>query len=78
MDLAGMAALGAGIAAIGVIGGGIGTGIATGKAVEGIAKQPDASSKIMSAMIVGGALSEATSIYGFLIGLLLILFGVRA
>lgn len=77
MDLAGMAAIGAGIAALGVIGGGIGTGIATGKAVESIAKQPEASGKIMSAMIVGGALSEATAIYGFLIGLLLILFGVR-
>lgn len=77
MDLAGMAAIGAGIAALGVIGGGIGTGIAAGKATESIAKQPEASGKIMSAMIVGGALSEATAIYGFLIGLLLILFGVR-
>ncbi len=77
MDLAAMAAIGAGIAALGVIGGGIGTGIAAGKAAEGISKQPEASGKIMSAMIVGGALSEATAIYGFLIGLLLILFGVR-
>ncbi len=77
MDLAAMAALGAGIASLGVIGGGIGTGIAAGKAVESIAKQPEASGKIMSAMIVGGALSEATAIYGFLLGLLLILFGVR-
>ncbi|MEG1256478.1 ATP synthase F0 subunit C [Clostridium sp.] len=75
--VAGMSAIGAGIAAIGVIGGGIGTGNATGKAVEGIAKQPEASSKIMSALIVGGALSEATAIYGFLLGLLLILFGVK-
>lgn len=77
MDLASMAALGAGIASLGVIGGGIGTGIAAGKAVEGIAKQPEASGKIMSAMIVGGALSEATAIYGFLLGLLLIIFGVK-
>ncbi|MDU1413049.1 MAG: ATP synthase F0 subunit C [Clostridium sp.] len=75
--VAGMSALGAGIAALGVIGGGIGTGIATGKAVEGIAKQPEANGKIMSALIIGGALSEATAIYGFLLGLLLILFGVK-
>ncbi|MEG2934960.1 MAG: ATP synthase F0 subunit C [Clostridium sp.] len=75
--IAGMSAIGAGIAAIGVIGGGIGTGNATGKAVEGIAKQPEANSKIMSALIIGGALSEATAIYGFLLGLLLILFGVK-
>lgn len=75
--VAGMSALGAGIAALAVIGGGIGTGNATGKAVEGIAKQPEASNKIMSALIIGGALSEATAIYGFLLGLLLILFGVK-
>ena len=71
--VAGMCAIGAGIAAIGVIGGGIGTGNATAKAVEGISKQPEASDKIMRALVIGGALSEATAIYGFLIALLLIL-----
>lgn len=75
--VAGMCAIGAGIAAIGVIGGGIGTGNATAKAVEGIAKQPEASDKIIRALVIGGALSEATAIYGFLIALLLILFGVK-
>ena len=75
--IAGMSAIGAGIAAIGVIGGGIGTGNATGKAVEGIAKQPEASDKILRALVIGGALSEATAIYGFLIALLLILLGVK-
>ena len=63
----------AGMSAIG----GIGTGNATAKAVESIAKQPDASGKIMSALIIGGAFSEVTAIYGFLIGLLLVLFGVK-
>ena len=62
---------------ISVIGGGIGTGIATGKAVEGVAKQPEASGKITTTLIIGGALSEATAIYGFLVALLLFLFGVR-
>ncbi|GAA0121286.1 MAG: ATP synthase F0 subunit C [Clostridium argentinense] len=75
--IAGMSAIGAGIAALSVIGGGIGTGNATAKAVESIAKQPDASGKIMSALIIGGAFSEVTAIYGFLIGLLLVLFGVK-
>lgn len=75
--IAGMSALGAGFAALSVIGGGIGTGLATAKATESIAKQPDASGKIMNALIIGGALSEATAIYGFLIALLLILFGVK-
>lgn len=58
----GMMALGAGIAALACIGGGIGTGMATGKAVESIARQPEASGKIMTALIIGGALSEATAI----------------
>ena len=75
--IAGMCAIGAGIAALGVIGGGIGTGNATAKAVESIAKQPEASDKITRALVIGGALSEATAIYGFLIALLLILFGVK-
>ncbi|QGU94138.1 ATP synthase F0 subunit C [Clostridium bovifaecis] len=71
--VAGMCAIGAGIASLACIGGGIGTGNATAKAVEGVARQPEASSKIMTTMIVGSALSEATAIYGFLIGILLVL-----
>lgn len=70
--VAGMCAIGAGIAALGCIGGGIGTGNATSKAVEGVSRQPEASGKIISTLIIGGALSEATAIYAFLLGLLLI------
>ena len=73
----GMTALGAGLAAIGCIGGGIGTGNATAKAVESIARQPEASSKIMTMLIIGGALSEATAIYSLLISILLIFVGVK-
>ena len=43
----GMSAIGAGLAAIGCLGGGIGTGNAAGKAVEGIARQPEASGKLL-------------------------------
>ena len=68
----GMAALGAGIAAIGCLGGGIGTGIAAGKAVEGVSRQPEASGKITSTLIIGAAFSEVTAIYCFLIALMLI------
>jgi F-type H+-transporting ATPase subunit c len=67
----GLAAIGAGLAAIGCIGGGIGVGNATGKAVEGVSRQPEVSGKIMSTLIVGAALSEATAIYAFLIALIL-------
>ncbi|MHC6181266.1 ATP synthase F0 subunit C [Clostridium sp. JNZ X4-2] len=67
-----MAAIGAGLAAVGCLGGGIGTGNAAGKAVEGVSRQPEASGKIISTMVVGAAFSEATSIYALLVALLLV------
>ena len=70
--VSGMAAIGAGLAAIGCIGGGLGTGNAAGKAVEGVSRQPEASGKILSTMIIGAALSEVTSIYALLVALILI------
>ena len=69
-----MIAIGAGIAALTGAGAGIGIGLATSKAVEGIARQPEASGKITSNLLLGCALAEATAIYGFVIGLLIILF----
>lgn len=52
---------------------GIGIGIATGKAAEAIARQPEAESKISKNLILGCALAEATAIYGFIIGILIII-----
>ena len=68
-----MIAIGAGIAALTGAGAGIGIGLATSKAVEGIARQPEASGKITSALILGCALSEATAIYCLVIGLMIII-----
>lgn len=68
----GLIALGAGIAAIGVLGGGIGIGIIGGKAVEAIARQPEAKSDIMSTMIISIAFSEVTSLYALIVSILLI------
>ena len=65
-------AIGAGIAVLGALGAGIGIGIATGKATESIARQPEAAGKIQSALILGAGLSEATAIYGFVIALMII------
>ena len=67
-----MLAIGAGIAALACIGAGLGLGIATGKAVDATARQPEAASKITTALILGGALAEATAIYGFVIALMII------
>ena len=63
-------AIGAGIAVLGALGAGIGIGIATGKAAEAIARQPEAEGKINKTLILGCA--EATAIYGFVIALMII------
>ena len=67
-------AIGAGIAVLTGIGAGVGIGIATGKAVDAIARQPEAESKISKKLILGCALAEATAIYGFIIGILIVFF----
>lgn len=51
---------------------GIGIAIATGKASEAIARQPEAAGQIRSTMLIGCALAEATAIYGFITALALI------
>ena len=65
-------AIGAGIAVLTGLGAGIGIGMATSKAVDAIARQPDADGNISRALILGCALAEATAIYGFVIALLII------
>lgn len=67
----GTIAIGAAIAVLVGIGAGIGIGIATGKAVEGIARQPEASGKIQTALLLGCALAEATAIYGLIVSILI-------
>ena len=69
-----LVAIGAGIAVLTGIGAGIGIGMATSKAVEAIARQPEAESKISKSLLLGCALAEATAIYGFIIGILIIFF----
>lgn len=66
--------IGAGIAVLTGIGAGIGIGVATSKAVESIARQPEAKGDINKALLLGCALAEATAIYGFVIAVLIIFF----
>jgi len=68
----GIIAIGAAVAVLVGIGAGIGIGMATGKAVEGIARQPEASGKIQTALLLGCALAEATAIYGLIVSILII------
>lgn len=62
-------AIGIGIAALGT---GIGMGLGIGRAVEGIARNPEASGKIMTTMIVGLALIESLAIYTLVVVLILL------
>ncbi len=65
--------IGAGIAVLTGLGAGLGIGYATAKATESMARQPEASKSIQSALLLGSALAEATAIYGFVIALLMII-----
>ena len=61
-------ALGAGLCmGIGAIGPAIGEGNAVGKALEGMARQPEATSNLRTNMILGCAITETTGIYSLLI-----------
>ena len=68
-----LVAIGAAVAVLTGLGAGLGISLATGKAVDAIARQPEAESKISKNLVLGCALAEATAIYGFIIGLLIIL-----
>ncbi|MCR4781385.1 MAG: ATP synthase F0 subunit C [Lachnospiraceae bacterium] len=66
-------AIGAGVAVLTGIGAGIGIGKATAAAVDAIARQPEAESKISKNLLLGCALAEATAVYGFVIALLIVM-----
>ena len=69
-------AIGAGLCmGIGAIGPAIGEGNAVGKALEGMARQPEAAGNLRTNMILGCAITETTGIYSLLISFL-ILFAV--
>lgn len=67
----GLIAIAAGIAVLTGLGAGIGMGIATSKAAEAVARQPEASGKINGVLILGLAITESTAIYGFVVALML-------
>jgi F-type H+-transporting ATPase subunit c len=72
MDYLGKLALATGLGLpIAVIGAGLGQGIAIYGAMQGMARQPENSSTIQTAMIIGLALIEALVIYALLMFFLL-------
>ena len=68
-----MCALGAGLCmGIGAIGPAIGEGNAVSKALEGMARQPEAAGNLRTNMILGCAITETTGIYSLLIAFLIL------
>ena len=66
-------AIGAGLCmGIGAIGPAIGEGNAVGKALEGMARQPEAAGNLRTNMILGCAITKTTGIYSLLISFLIL------
>jgi len=66
-------AIGAGLCmGIGAIGPAIGEGNAVGKALDGMARQPETSGTLRTNMILGCAITETTGIYSLVIALLIL------
>lgn len=66
-------AIGAGLCmGIGAIGPAIGEGNAVGKALEGMARQPETSGTLRTNMILGCAITETTGIYSLVVALLIL------
>ncbi len=68
----GLIAIAAALALIPCALAGLGMGIATSKAVDATARQPEASGKISATLIMGLALTESCAIYGFVSALIII------
>ncbi|OGJ38889.1 MAG: ATP synthase F0 subunit C [Candidatus Pacebacteria bacterium RIFOXYB1_FULL_39_46] len=56
---------------LGMLGPGIGLGFLVGKALEAIGRNPEATSKIQTNMILGLAFTEAIAIYALVMALIL-------
>lgn len=77
MDINAARALGAALCmGLGAIGPAIGEGNAVGKALEGMARQPEIAGTLRTNMILGCAVTETTGIYSLIVSLLLIFMGV--
>lgn len=69
---AGLVAVGAGLAMVGVLGTGIGQGISAGLAAQAVGRNPEAEKKIRVMMIIGMAIAESSALYAFVISFLLL------
>jgi ATP synthase F0 subunit c len=65
-------AIGAGIAMIGALGGGIGIGLSVNGAMHAMGRNPDFASTIQTNMILGVAFAEAVAIYALVVSLIIL------
>jgi F-type H+-transporting ATPase subunit c len=72
MDVEAAKAIGAAIAiGLGAVGPGIGIGLLASKAMESIGRNPEATSKVQTAMILAIAFTEAIAIYALVVALII-------
>lgn len=72
MEPSAMAYLGGGVGAgLAIIGGGVGIGLLAGRAMEGIARQPQSAATIQTAMLIAAALIEGIAFLALVICFLL-------
>lgn len=64
--------IGAGIAACGLIGAGIGVGIVFSALIQGISRNPSVQSRIFPQAVLGFALSEATGLFALMVSFLIL------
>ena len=77
-DLNAARLLGAGLCmGLGAIGPAIGEGNAVGKALEGMARQPEMAGTLRTNMILGCAITETKGIYSLVVSILLMFMGVN-
>lgn len=63
--------IGVGLCMLPCLGAGLSMGIATGMAASAVARQPEASGKINSILILGLALTESCAIYGLFMAIVM-------
>lgn len=71
-DLTMLKAIGAGIAAIGMLGSGLALGIMAGKFFEAVGRQPSVEERLSSYFYIGAGLIEAVALFAFTIAALIL------
>jgi len=72
MEMESLKYVGAGLAAIGLIGAGLGVGTVFAAYLNGIARNPSAESKMKALTFVGAAFAEVLGLLAFVLGILIL------